>query len=132
MIEEDKGRKAWELWADNAQIYGKGDNILLGKIKALFYLESREKVHIRGAKGKINGKTKNMELTGQVVVVNNDGTSLLTDYLEWDAQKREMRSPYPVTIRGGGMEIKGKGMVAYVDKEIMLIEENVKAVMEQW
>jgi LPS export ABC transporter protein LptC len=132
MIEEDQGRRTLELWADSAQVYGEGDNILLEEIKAFLYLESKEKIQIRGEKGKINGKTKNMELAGQVIFVNSDGTSLLTDYLEWDAQKREMKSPDPVTIRGGGMEIKGKGMVTHVDRQTLILKEDVKAVIEQW
>lgn len=132
MIEEDQGKKLWELWADNAQVYGDGDNILLEKIKALLYLENGRKVRIRGEKGKINGKTKNMELAGQVIIVNSEGTSILADYLKWFAQEREIRSSYPVTIRGGGMEIKGKSMVTYVDRETLVLRKDVKAVIEQW
>ncbi|OGW14275.1 MAG: LPS export ABC transporter periplasmic protein LptC [Nitrospinae bacterium RIFCSPLOWO2_12_FULL_45_22] len=132
MIEEDEGKRAWELWADNAQVYGKGDNILLEKIKAFLYLDNAVKVQIRGQKGKINGKTKDMELTGQVIVVNNDGTSLLTDYLKWDAQKREMHSPSSVTVKGGGMEIKGEDMVTYLDSQTLVLKRDVEAVLEQW
>jgi LPS export ABC transporter protein LptC len=131
MIEEDQGKKTWELWADEAEIYNQGESIILNKIKALLYLEDNNKVKIRGDTGKIYGKTKDMELEGQVVIITQDGTSLLTDYLEWDAQNREMHSPNLVTIKGSGMEVKGKGMVGYPDSETLILKRDVEAIIKQ-
>ena len=132
MIEEDQGKKSWELWADNAQIYNEGDNIMLEKIKTFVYQKGTNKVEIRGEKGKVDRKTKDMELSGGVVIVNDDGSSLLTDYIKWDAQKREMHSPYPVTIKDGKMEVKGKGMVTYMDRGTLVLKKDVEAVIKQW
>jgi len=129
MIEEDQGKKIWELWADEAEIHRRGKEVVLNKIRAVLYLKNQDRLFIRGERGNINRETKDMELRGRIKISVTSGLSLTTDSLKWNTGTRSLSSPGWVTIRGKGMEIRGSDMLSYPDDQLLLLRKRVNAII---
>ena len=139
-LEKVADRKTWELEADSAEIDPAKDVITLEEIQTSFYPQEKSQptklpdrkgnsteARLRAKSGRINRKTKEMEVAGDVELIRGDGISITTETLKWNDGKREIRTNDPVKIRSNGMEIEGTGMVSRVDDSSIKVEGPVKA-----
>ena len=139
-VEKAGDRTAWELDADSAEIDPTEDVIVLENVQASFYPQRKDQqlklgvqngnsspTKLRAKFGRINRRTKEMEVAGDVEVVLSDGISIFTNTLKWNDAEREIRTSDPVRIRSDGMEIEGTGMVSRVDDSSMKVMGPVSA-----
>jgi len=89
-----------------------------------------------GETGRIDGKSKNMKIAGQVVTRSTNGYVFQTEMVLYHSQKRKITSPARIKMTGpkdedgAGFVLTGEKMTVVVDESQMTIESNVFAKRE--
>jgi LPS export ABC transporter protein LptC len=119
----DSGKKAWEMEGKSADIFS--DIIDLYDINADSYGDN-VKVNLKSDKGIFNRKTNDIRLTNNVRVVTDEGTSLFTEILSWDAREQFVYTEEDVFITRKDMDIYGTGALADPSLKTVQLNHNIK------
>ncbi len=131
LTEEKEGAVLWELAARIAQSFKKGNRTLLEDLRVTMYSEDGRVLTLRGDRGRIDEKTRNMEVEGEVVVTSSDGISLKTDSLHYNHSRREITTKAPVRIDGRGVRISGVGLLMELASEKISILRDVETFIHR-
>ncbi len=133
LVESQKGSRDWELYAENAigtEDQGSWD---LKKVKVHYYNKEKIDFTVIGETGSIEGKTKNMKISGNVVTTSANGYVFQTETVLYESLARRISSPGriqmtgPKDSEGSGLRVTGEKMLVLVDENIMSIENKVFA-----
>lgn len=106
----DSGKTKAILTAGHISVYSnKGFTLIDSGAVVDFYRDSVKVSTLKGMRGKINDKTKDIEIFDSVVVVNNEGSELRTQKLLWTNQTRKVSSDEFVSIKTPAETIEGVG-----------------------
>jgi len=100
------GDTLWYLTADSAVMLQGGAAAMLLGISVEFIEKTGERVTVTGNSGKLDIKSKNFMLEGNIVAKSSDGTLLRTEKLFWSADKKVMETKTPVEIVRAGTTIR--------------------------
>jgi LPS export ABC transporter protein LptC len=67
----------------------------------------------------------------EVRIISSDGYLMTTNSLFWNAKERVIRTEDPFKVLGREIYLEGKGLSADVDMRKMLVDSNVKAVLQE-
>ncbi len=67
----------------------------------------------------------------EVRIITSDGYLMTTNSLFWKAKERVIRTDEPFKVLGREIYLEGKGFSADVDMRKMLVDSNVKAVLQE-
>jgi len=67
----------------------------------------------------------------EVRIITSDGYLMTTNSLFWKAKERQIRTAEPFKVLGREIYLEGKGFSADVDLRKMLVESNVKAILQE-
>ncbi|MBI5681930.1 MAG: LPS export ABC transporter periplasmic protein LptC [Deltaproteobacteria bacterium] len=129
-IEDKDGKKEWELEADSAQYFQGGDVTELEDVKITFYSKDGKIYEAKGKRGKLMNETKDVELTGDVVVTSNNGYKLTTTSLNYTSSKRQITTKERVFLTGSKIYAEGNGLLLDMNKETVSILKNVRTVIK--
>ncbi len=118
----DSGKKAWEMEGKSANIFS--DIIDLSDINADSYGDD-VKVNLKADEGVFDRTSNDVELRKNVIIVTDEGTTLTTEVLNWDAAKELIRTDEDVFIQRKDMDITGTGASAKPDLKIARIDKNI-------
>lgn len=127
LIETCRGKKAWEIKADNAEVFK--DEAKLKNIKVKFFLEGDNFFTIVANNGKINTLSKDFTVTGDVVINSDKELNLQTDTLSWNSQKEEISTNSSVKITQNNFIITGEGLKLLPRSQRAEILRNVKIII---
>lgn len=117
----DEGDKAWDVEGDTADI--KGTEITLTNVVANSYGDRQMNVTAEnGTVDQINGR---MQLENDVVIISDDGSKLMSDYIEWDKEKDMVMSDEEVYIKNDTFSATGTGMTAQPGLKSAQLEKDV-------
>ncbi|NQT91039.1 MAG: LPS export ABC transporter periplasmic protein LptC [Candidatus Omnitrophica bacterium] len=108
----ESGDKAWEVRGRSADIYSEVIN--LTDIDANSYGEE-VKVNLTADEGVFNRTNNDIELMKNVVAVTDEGTTLKTERMIWEAEKSLINTGERVFIERKDMDIEGTGASAKPD-----------------
>lgn len=128
LIEEKNGTKQWELNADIAEVINSKGITKLKEIQINLFQKNGEDILISADNGIIQNNNKNIELKGNVEVINHEGYTLKTENLKWFSEKKTIRIDSDVEISGTDINITGKEMAVDVENEIAEIYGNVRVL----
>jgi LPS export ABC transporter protein LptC len=100
----------WELKAETAELESKSGRMVLKAPKVLFYLADGGQVHLTAEQGVLDTKSNDIQVQGNVRVVE-DRYTLLTEQLDYKHAKRILRSDKPVHIFNQSADLKAAGMI---------------------
>ena len=103
------GKKEWSLDASSAQYVIQKKQAIFNEIEAIYFLKGNKKIYITAKKGILNTESKDIELTGNVIVKNED-YNLNTEVLYFDNENRKIYSKAPVKIIDGSSNLMAKSM----------------------
>lgn len=133
LVESQAGARDWELFADSAVgTEGKG-TWDLKTVKVHFFSEKGVQFTVTGDTGRIDTKTKDIEIRGKVVTKSSNGYQFFSPSVSFESQKRILRSPEKVKMigpsdeQGTGLVLEGESMETSMDDSLMKIHENVVA-----
>jgi len=131
LTEEKRGTVVWELKATTAQCFKEGNKTLLEDLRVTLYNRDGRIVTLRGDRGRIDEKTRDMQIEGGVVVTSSDGLCLRTNSLYYNHSRREMTTEAPVEIDGRGWTISGIGLLMDVARERISILNEVETLIHE-
>jgi LPS export ABC transporter protein LptC len=125
-VEDKQGQKTWELEAESVNQY-QGQNImLLENVKVTFYAKEGRIIYLTGKQGKVYQDSKNVDLSGDVVLTSSDGYQLKTDSASYRHSEKIVSTSDPVEIDGEQIRLTGKGMLVDVEAKTFKILSQVK------
>ena len=120
--------KEWELNAQSAQ-YFKGENKIALRSIALTFFSDEGKVYKMSADyGELYTDSRDVKVSGNVVVVTDEGYRIKTDSFQYSAKERKIFTKDKVALSGKELVMTGKGMVVDLEDERLHILEEVRAL----
>lgn len=127
----DEGRKAWQLDAESARYFKGKEEILLEKVRAVFYDQEGETITLTGDQGKIMSNSKDMEIIGNIVATSTKGYLLYTDSLKYIMDQKKICTNDHIKITGERLKIEGEGLSMDISGENLSILRNVKSSFKE-
>ena len=133
MIETQEGRKEWELWADEAVSIKAREQLQLDVVRAVFFSDSGVTFKVTGRKGTVHIKSKDLKVTGDVVIRSSNGYVFRTPAMEYASGSRLLTSESKVEMvgprdaKGISLKLTGLGMKASSEDSTMEVLSDVRA-----
>ncbi|MEK6555815.1 MAG: LPS export ABC transporter periplasmic protein LptC, partial [Bdellovibrionota bacterium] len=100
VVESKNDEKEWELWADRATGFRADQDLTLNKVKAVFFGDNGVEMTVTGSRGRVEPKTKNMMIEGEVVTRSNNGYVFKTESVSYRSDTRILISPSAIEVTG--------------------------------
>jgi len=114
----------WEIRAERARYLKKEKQAHFDKVEVKLILTGGKTYVMTGDKGQLNTETKDMEISGNVVIVSGGGEKFETDYLKYSYSDRMLYTDAKVVMKAPKMQISGVGMsVSLANKNITLLSK---------
>jgi KDO2-lipid IV(A) lauroyltransferase len=125
-LEESRaGHAQWVLRAEQARVYRDQHTDLDGVFLVFLHAADDTSTTIRADRGRYTERTKVLAALGNVLVVDDEGTEIRADSLNWDPQRELIFTEAAVEIRRDGDLLRGIGMEADPDLEEIVLKEQV-------
>jgi LPS export ABC transporter protein LptC len=131
--QSENGRISWRMYARKADLY-ESKEARLKDLEITFFAPDKREGTLIGETGTMDTATGNASVSRvsrEVRVVTSDGYLLTTNALFWKAGKRLVRTPDPFKLLGSEIYLEGKGLSADVDMRTIVVDSNVKAVLQE-
>jgi LPS export ABC transporter protein LptC len=131
--QSEHGRVSWRMHARKADLYESKEARLKDLEITFFNPDKREGVLI-GEAGIMDTATGNASISRvsrEVRVVTSDGYLLTTNSLFWKAGERLVRTQDPFKLLGSEIYLEGKGLSADLDMRTIVVNADVKAVLQE-
>ncbi len=125
-VEDKHGQKTWELEAKSVQVYQDENISVLEDIKVTYYAKEGRTFLLTSKKGKVNQKSKDIDVEGDVVLSTSDGYQLKTHSASYCDSEKIIRTQDPVEIEGEQIRLTGKGMLVNMDAKTFKVLSQVK------
>lgn len=122
----DEGEKSWDVEGDTADILG--TEIKLKNVVANSYGE--RPMNVTADTGTVDQTTGKMVLEDDVVITSDDGSKLMTDFVEWDKEKDLVSSEEEVYIKNESFSATGTGMRAQPGLKSAQLNKDVTVRMD--
>ena len=90
IVEQQDGKKQWELTAGTVQVNPATKKIELFDFKGTLYRQDGSKVDLTGRRAEMDTKTKNIMMQGDVKAVASDGAAFTAAEARWASQERRL------------------------------------------
>lgn len=131
--ESEDGRVEWRVRARKADLY-ESKEARLEDLEITFITPDNREAALIGEQGVLDTVSGNGSITRvnhEVRVVSSDGYLLTTNSLFWKAHERKVVTPDPFKLLGSEIYLEGKGLSANVDMRTIVVNGNVKAVLQE-
>lgn len=122
-----KGVLAYEIFARSLNYRSQKKNIIkLNSVRAYIYGKNKKPAFIIiGNSGRLNVFSKNVVISGGVVIKSAKGTSMKTGLIDYFAKDNKIAASGYVKIKGKNYLISGNDLIFYVRKNIFILQKNV-------
>jgi LPS export ABC transporter protein LptC len=131
--QSENGRVVWRVRARNADLY-ESKEARLKDLEITFVTPDNKEAALIGERGMLDTVTGNgsvSRVTHDVRIVSSDGYLLTTNSLFWKAQERKVVTPDTFKLLGSEIYLEGKGLSANVDMRTIVVNSDVKAVLQE-
>jgi len=119
----EKGEKKWDLEGESADLLS-SELIELSNIKGKTY-NKENVITLTADSGTFDRNSNDVKLKSNVVAVTDDGATLTTDKLNWNAQKEEVWTEDIVNVDRDNVKVTGKGITGHPSLEKVKFEQDV-------
>ena len=120
----------WSLDASSARLLDKKNQLILDDISVIFYIQAGKEAYLTAAKGFLYTNSNDIEVTGDVVVKNNNYV-LKTEKLNYEHNRRILFSNVPVKISGDSEQLTADSIFFDLNTEKTRLEGNVRGVFSE-
>ncbi|MFZ0243935.1 MAG: LPS export ABC transporter periplasmic protein LptC [Desulfobacterales bacterium] len=124
------GKKEWQLDAATAHYLEAEKKIRLDSLTMTFFLDGQPPIHLTAENGVLETETRNVLVTGHVVLKNDD-SRLLADALDYHHEKQFLSAQTPVEIIGDGYRLDADSMSLELGKKRAVFKGNVKGTFSE-
>jgi LPS export ABC transporter protein LptC len=129
LTQKKNNARELDLWADTAVIALDESRIDLEKFTIVSYSKQAGEVTLSARKGVFINATNDVTASGGALVRDGSGRALMTDGFAWSDSKREIRTDDPVWVFGNGFTLRGKGLIARLDDEMVEIPSGISVTI---
>ncbi len=129
----ENGNVSWRMQAGNADLYDSKE-AQLKDLEITFIAPDKREATLLGETGTLDTTTGDASIRHgirDVRIVTGDGYLLTTSSLFWRAGERLVRTADPFKLLGREIYLEGKGFSADVDLRKLVVNSNVKAVLQE-
>jgi LPS export ABC transporter protein LptC len=124
------GKKEWSLEASSGHYLDETQQLLLKDVKVTFFLKDKSEIILIADQGTLNTDTSNIEVSGNVVLKNNE-YKLLTEILSYVHDQRVLYSKAPVRISGTSAELAAESLTFDLDAKRLTLEGGVATTIDE-
>jgi LPS export ABC transporter protein LptC/lipopolysaccharide transport protein LptA len=131
IVESPSGTRDWELFSKVAQSYQNSSVWDLENVKLIFYNNEKQSIILKGKKGSIDTKSKDMKIDGEVEIETTNGYIFTAPYVEYNSAERLIFCTGSVAVKGPFVQkkrslfLKAIGMRIPVSSEKMYLDHSV-------
>ncbi len=129
VVQNTKGVREWELWADSAKVYRQKDLTILKNLKLRFYPKEGEPAHVTAQEGTMQNESRNIRISGNVTILASNGVSMKTDSLYFRSKEKRIDSDSQVLMEGARFRLIGTGLQGQTDLGNYKLKEKVSATI---
>ncbi len=129
VIQNTKGRKEWELWADSANVYRQKELTILKNLKLRFYPEKGNPTLVTAQQGTMQNESHNIKISGNITIITSNGVSMKTGSLYFRAKEKRIESDSRVLMEGAGFRLVGTGLEGQTDIGHYALKKKVRATI---
>jgi LPS export ABC transporter protein LptC len=120
----------WEIDAKGAR-YMRDENIaLFDDVRVRLTLSDGRSYLMTGREGTLQTDTKDIDISGDVSIVSDEGGQFGTDYLKYSYSERTIYTEEDITMKNSSLKARGKGMtLSLKDRRISLLS-NVDVIID--
>jgi LPS export ABC transporter protein LptC len=118
------GKKEWQLDADSAQVNTSAQTVTLKNLSMIFFLENRGELHLNADSGVLLTESKDLTVEGNVVLESN-GSRLVTDKLDYRNLERLITTDRPVEITGESFRLEAESLSMDLTNNRAVLKGNV-------
>jgi LPS export ABC transporter protein LptC len=133
LVRSENGTVSWQMTAVNTELF-ENKEAQLKDIEIVFTNPDKKTAALIGENGVMDTVSGNATIrrgVREVRIVTSDGYLMTTNSLFWKASERVVRTADPFKVLGKEIYLEGKGFSADVDMRKMLVDSNVKAVLQE-
>ncbi len=120
------GAHPWELQASTAMVSESLDRVELNGPKVVYHGGAGGRILVAAKSGKLDRKSRNISAQGDVTI-EYENFLFSTGAIDYSDEKRVAETSSPVSLESGDLRLTGKGLKVSVEREEMVIEDDVKA-----
>lgn len=120
------GAHPWELKAATAMVSESLDRVVLKGPKVVYQGGAGGKIFLTAKSGHLDKKTHNVSAQGDVTIEYDDFL-FSTGEIDYSHEKHLAETSSPVSLESGDLRLTGKGLKVSVEREEVVIEEDVRA-----
>lgn len=124
------GQVQWKLNAESAQLEADSRRIILKSPKVVFFTKDGSRVHLTAARGVLDTRSNDMEVSGNVQLVG-DRYHLETEALVYRNKARILESDVPVHIIGSAFDLRADKMTYNLETETAHFDGQVKGSLNE-
>lgn len=128
IVEEQNGRRIWELSAEKIEMGSETNLLTLTNIKGIFYKDDGGTIEVTAPGAFVDTKTRDVTMTGSVKAVSSDGATFTAAEAHWAGQERHFSGNGNVRITRDDTVITGDRMESDANLEKVRVEGNAHVV----
>lgn len=117
----------WEVKADSAR-YMRGEKIaLFDRVAVKLILADGQTFHLTGDQGRLKTDLKDMDITGNVVILSDRGDRFTTERLWYVHAEKKIFTTDPVFMENDRLKVRGVGLTLRLDSRDLKLSSRVQA-----
>jgi len=124
------GIKEWILDAKSAHVIDESKQLMLEDVTVVYFVKNGKEVRLTASRGILKTETKDIEVTGQVVLTYSDYT-LETEKMNYDHGQRVLFSSTPVNIIGNTIHLTADSMKYDLTANQTWFQPNVEVLLRE-
>ena len=129
VVQNKRGEKNWEMWAETANIYRKKNLTKLKTIHIRYYPKKGKPLDITADNGEMENDSRNMLIRGNVLIKASTGYSLHTESLRFRPKDKRIDTDAKIFLEGKSFNLTGVGLHGQTDIGLFALNKNVEAVI---
>lgn len=124
-VEEQDGKRLWELTAETIEVEVNSKNIILKNLKGTFYQDKGGKIDLVAKQAVMDNKTKDIHMDGDIKAVSStDGATFTAPQARWNAKERRMFGSGGITLTKEDTVITGDQLETDNNMEKVKVQGN--------
>lgn len=128
IVEQDNGKKLWELSAETMQVEPKTQIVHLLNFKGTLYRENGAKIDVVARKADFDPKTRNITMEGDIKATSSDGTVFTAPLARWEAKDKMFYGNGGITLTREDTVLTGDQIETDADMEKTKVRGNARVV----
>ena len=124
------GIKEWSLDAASARYIDAKKMVVLNDLSITFFIKDDREVYLTANNGILKTDTKDIEITGNVIV-KNESSRLLTEKIQYNHGRRLLLSKVPVKITGSSYQLTADMMSLNLNTNRTVLEGRVEGAFSE-